>query len=111
MPKNIEAQMPADRDSQVIQVLRSETTVNLAYTAAANDNNALPSGARVVMVSTIYPIWIKFGASGVTTVAGEAGALLIPGGGVSLAVSEEETHVAIIRADTTDGTACFAKLV
>jgi hypothetical protein len=35
MPKNIEAQMPADRNSQIIQVLRSETTVNLAYSATA----------------------------------------------------------------------------
>jgi hypothetical protein len=111
MPKTIEAQMPADRNAQIIQVLRSETTVNLAYSATANNNNALPSGSRVVMVSSIYPVWIKFGASGVAIVAGEAGAILIPGGGVSIAVTEEETHVAVIRADVTDGTACFAKLV
>ena len=108
--KNISAKLPADIDSIPIQVLRVAGSTNLAYSVAANNNNALPSGTEVVMVSTIEPIWVKFGASGVTISAGESGAILIPGGGVSLALNPTDTHVALIRAGTVDGTASFCKM-
>jgi hypothetical protein len=108
---NVAALMPADKNAQSIQVLRVETSINVSFTATPDDNNALTTGTQVVMISTTEAVWVKFGASGVTVTAAVAGAILIPGGGVSLRVAQTDTHFAVVRAGTTNGIISIAKLV
>jgi hypothetical protein len=108
--RQVDAKMPTDRDSAPIQVLRSADSVNGTASATATDNVALPAGTQVVMVSCTEAAWIEFGASGVAITAAEAGAILIPGGGVVLSLNASETHVAYIRATANDAVISFSKM-
>ena len=109
--KHVEAKLPSDRDAQPIPVLRSADSINGTASGVADNDNALPSGTQIVMVSATESVWIKFGGSGVTVSAAEAGAILIPGGGVTLSLNSTETHVAFIRAGLNDATVSFSKMV
>lgn len=108
--RDTDTDLAYDRNGSAVQVLEVETTVNISTTGVASNNNALPSGSQIVMVSATEGVWIKFGASGVTITAEEAGAILIPGGGVTIHLKSTDTHFAAIRV-STDGKLSVAKLV
>lgn len=101
-----------DKDSNAIQAMNVVDTVAVASVTTAPDNqNALPAGTRLVQISTINPIWIQFGGSGVTVTAASNGAILVPGGGLVLRLTEDETHFAVVAATTEATPVCCAKLV
>jgi hypothetical protein len=111
MSHDVKAGMPTDRNSAPIQVLQVEDTVNQAFNATPANGVAVPSGSEIVMVSTTAACWVIFGTSGITVTAAVNGAILVPGGGVSLKVPEGTTHFAVVRASADDGTISVGKLI
>lgn len=103
--------LPIDRNANPIQVLAVENTVNVTATGTAVGATALPSDTQVVMISADQPVWVKFGGGSVSIVAAEAGAILVPGGGVTIRIGSDDTHFNAIRAGTTNALTSVAKLV
>ena len=103
--------LPIDRNANPIQVLAVEDTVNVTATGTAVGATALPSGTQVAMLSADQPVWIKFGGASVSITAAEAGAILLPGGGVTIRLESGDTHFNAIRAGTTNAITSVAKLV
>ncbi len=111
MSHNIDAEMPADRNSQSIQILAVENTVNVSFTATPLDSQALTSGSEAVMMSATEPVWVRFGVGSASVTAAQAGAILLPGGGVSIKLNSGETHFAVVRASSNNGEFSIAKLI
>jgi len=109
--KHVDAKLPQDKDSAPIQVMRPTTNHNGTATTTPSNGNALPTGTQIVMVSATEAVWVKFGASGDTVTAGDTGAVLIPGGGVSLTLLPEQTHVSYVRAGASNSIVSFSKMV
>lgn len=109
--KDVTVKLVTDKDAAPIQVLKADSNVNGTASATPSNNNALPSDSQVIMLSTTGACWVKFGPSGVTISAGDTGAVLIPGGGVTLALDEEDTHVAWVRASADDVLVSVSRMV
>lgn len=109
--KDVTVKLVTDKDAAPIQVLKADANVNGTASATPTNNTALPSNSQVVMVSTTAACWVKFGPSGVTVSAGDTGAILVPGGGVTLALDEEDTHTAWVRASSDDALVSISRMV
>jgi len=107
---DIDAGLPTDRDAQPIQILAVQNTVNVSFTATPTNDQVLTPGAQAVMISATEPVWVQFGADGVTVTASQAGAILLPGGGVSLKLNPGDTHFAVVRAGSVNGEFSVARL-
>ena len=108
--------MPTDDNNNPIPALKLKdggSHVIAATATSARNSTPFPAGTQIVSVYTTVPIFIKFGVGTITATpsdhyfpAGLYYDFAIGGDGQSQA-----THIAVLRADTTDGTTYISEKV
>ena len=86
---------------QVVQVpFASNSRLNISATGTSTAQQALPTGAKVIIVRATEPVWLRFGADGVGAAAANSDSLLFPPGESVMPVpySAEEVFSTHVRA-------------
>lgn len=109
--QTVNARLPQDRNSQVIQVLSpvQSTSVNGTSTAASA-RLTVPVTSEIILVSNTEDIWAKFGDVTVSiAVGGEANSFLFLAGERAVQTPIGITHLAFLRR-VNDGVVCLTNM-
>lgn len=106
--------MPTDANDNPIPALGFKDQANQtipATAASARNTTDFQSSTKVILLTSTVPVFIRFGGSTITATSSDA---YLPAGSCYIAINQDAesmvTRIAVIRADTTDGTVYVSEM-